>query len=78
MHDPFKGRDPMLAIAHAAVPILVDRLGGTVVVSEIELAALSKRYGGSVGVSAVQEAPGSYRLTVVSVVGRSDPNRPTS
>jgi hypothetical protein len=48
MEDPFRRRDRMVAIANAAVPVLVDRLGGTVTVSELELAALGDRYGGAV------------------------------
>jgi hypothetical protein len=66
MDNPFKRKpDAMVAIAHAAMPILVDRLGGTVTVSEVDLAALSERYGGAVAVTAeqVKGDRGAYRLT---------------
>ena len=39
----------MVAKANAVVPVLVDRLGEVVTVSDVELAALSDRYGGAVG-----------------------------
>jgi hypothetical protein len=79
MQDPFKPkRDPMVAIAHAAMPILVDRLGGSVTVSEIELAELSEKYGGAVAVSAKEEGQGVYRLTLVSAKPKSDAAKPVS
>lgn len=68
MKDPFKSRpDPMVAVAHMAVPILVDRLGGTVTVSAVELAALGERYGGTVGIRAHRIEEGIYRLSLMSV-----------
>ncbi len=72
MQDPFKRRDPMVAMAHAALPVLVDRLGGTVTVSEVELAELSDRYGGAVGVKATEVEPGTYRLTLVAAKPKPD------
>ena len=77
--DPFRPeRDPMVTIAHAALPILVDRLGGSVTVSQRELAQLSERYGGTVGVNAAQVEEGVYRLTLVPMRAKPDPDRPVS
>jgi hypothetical protein len=79
MRDPFKPkRDPMVAIAHAAMPILVDRLGGSVTVSEIELAELSEKYGGAVAVQAKEEGRGVWRLTLVSAKPKPEPEKPVS
>lgn len=79
MQDPFKPkRDPMVTMANAVVPVLVDRLGGTVTVSEIELAALSERYGGAVGVKARQVELGVYQLSLVPVKPEFDLASPTS
>lgn len=66
MRDPFKPTSPpMVKIANAALPILLDRLGGSATVTEAELLALSERYGGRVGVKGTVESPGVYRLTLV-------------
>ena len=79
MRDPFEPTaDPMVIIAHAAMPILVDRLGGTVTLSHGELAALSSRYGGAVAVAARQIEPGVYRLSLVSTKQTTDSDTPLS
>ena len=50
MEDPFKRpKDPIVLIANAVLPLLLDRLGGTTTVSDIDLARLVDGYGGSVG-----------------------------
>lgn len=79
MQDPFKPkRDPMVAIAHAAMPVLLDRLGGLATVSEVELVALSERYGGTVAVSAEETEPGVFRLTLVAAQPKPDEDAPVS
>ena len=66
MKDPFKTpKEPIVLIANAALPVLLDRLGGTATVSDIELAAIAERYGGSVGVKGEIVEEGVYRLTLV-------------
>lgn len=70
MKDPFKPKTPtIVTVANAVVPVLLDRLGGSAVVTQGEHAALVERYGGRVGVQALEESPGVYRLTLV----RMDP-----
>jgi len=76
--DPFTRRDPMVAMAHAAMPILVDRLGGSVTVSQVELAELSERYGGAVAVKAEQIGAGEYRLTLIAARPKPDTASPVS
>lgn len=78
MQDPFKRNDPMVAIANAAVPVLLDRLGGTVTVSALELADLSDRYGGAVAVKAETLEKGVYRLTLVPAKPKPDSSSPVS
>lgn len=79
MEDPFKRKpDPMVQIAHAAMPILVDRLGGSVTVSQVELAQLSENYGGAVAVKAEQIEKGVYRLTLVAAKPPPDTEKPVS
>jgi hypothetical protein len=43
-----------------------------VTVSDVELAELSDRYGGTVGVKATEVGPGTYRLTLVSAISKPD------
>jgi hypothetical protein len=73
MQDPFKPKkDPMVEIAHAALPVLIDRLGGSATVSVVELAELSERHGGAVAVKAEKIGPGEYRLTLVAAKPKPD------
>jgi hypothetical protein len=79
MDNPFKPKtDPMVAIAHAAMPVLLDKLGGSATVSVIELAQLSERYGGAVAVKATEQQKGVYRLTLVPAKPKPVPGAPTS
>ena len=54
-------------IALIALPLLVERLGGTVEIIEAELDALAARFGGlrKLGV-AIEKASAGFRLTIVS------------
>jgi hypothetical protein len=77
MKDPFeRPGDRMVKVANVALPVLVDRLGGTVTVTAAELVALGERHGGAVGVKVDELEPGRYRLTLVPVAPR--PERPAS
>lgn len=72
MRDPFKPtKDSRVVIANAAVPNLLDRLGRTATVSDIELAAFADRYGGSVGVKGEIVAEGVYRLTLMATKAKT-------
>ena len=55
----------MEAITQLVLPVLLDRLGGTVTVSEDELAALEQRYGGGVAVTARKLVEGSWSFSLV-------------
>lgn len=79
MEDPFKPKpDQMVQIAHAAMPVLVDRLGGTVTVSQVELAELSEKYGGAVAVRVDKLDKGVYRLTLVPAKPKPNAEAPVS
>jgi hypothetical protein len=70
MRDPFERRqDPMVLIANAALPVLLDRLGGSATVTEQDVAALTAKYGGHMGVQAIKDREGVIRLTLA----RHDP-----
>lgn len=61
MRDPVRrGVVTMEAITQLVLPVLLDRLGGSVTVAEDELAALERRYGGGVTVTASRLADGSW------------------
>ena len=53
------------AITQLVLPVLLDRLGGSVTVTEDELAALEGRYGGGVAVTARKLAEGSWSFSLV-------------
>lgn len=70
MKDPFKpARSPMEKLADIALPVLVDRAGGSVEISGEELVALGERLGGRVGVQAEQLTPTRFRLRLVRIDG---------
>lgn len=72
--DPFKRPgDRMVAIANVAVPVLVDRAGGSVTITTEEFDELRSRFGGAVGVKAVEIEPGTYRLELTSIDSRPEP-----
>lgn len=71
MENPFKSKkDPRVLIANAAVSVLLDRLGGTATVSDIELTALADRYGGAGGMKGGIVAEGVHRLALVATKAR--------
>lgn len=53
-------------VAKLALPLLVERLGGTVEITEAEHQAFAERYGGlrNVGVQ-IEHTPNGLRLTIV-------------
>ena len=60
MRDPFQAWPvTAVAVAQLVLPVLLDRLGGSAVVTEGELDALSERYGGGVSVSRPRSARSS-------------------
>lgn len=70
MKDPFKpARSPMEKLADLALPVLIDRAGGSVEISGEELVALSEKLGGRVAVLSEQLTPTRFRLKVVRVDG---------
>lgn len=68
----------MVAMAHAALPVLLDRVGGRATVSVVQLAKLAERYRGAVAVKGEKVAPGEYRLTLVAAKPKSRPELPVS
>lgn len=79
--NPF-GPDLLSTVATAGIAVLIDRLGGSVAISQEDRDALATRYGGAVGVKIEELEPGrSYRLTLVRADPASrpvDPDRPLS
>jgi hypothetical protein len=66
MADPIRrGVVTMEAITQLVVPVLLDRLGGSVTVSEDELAELEARYGGGVAVTARRLDEGRWSFGLV-------------
>lgn len=79
LENPFEPKkDLMTLMAHAALPVLLDRAGGSATVSQADQVNLQERYGGPVGVAAEEVEPGVYRLTLVKVMPPADPDRPVS
>jgi hypothetical protein len=71
MKDPFEQKGAlMVAIAEVAVPVLPDKLGGTITVTEADLTSLGERLGGTPGVKAREVEPGIYRCELVTVQPR--------
>lgn len=70
MKDPFKPqRSRMEKLADLALPVLIDRAGGSVEIAGEELVALGEKLGGRVGVQAEQLTPTRFRLMVVRIDG---------
>jgi hypothetical protein len=66
MRDPVgRGVVTMEAITQLVLPVLLDRAGGSVTVTEDELVALEQRYGGGVAVAARRLAEGSWSFSLV-------------
>lgn len=79
LENPFEPKpDVMTLMAHAALPVLLDRAGGSATVSQGDQVRLQEKYGGPVGVAAEEVEPGVYRLTLVKVTPPTDPARPVS
>lgn len=68
MQVPIPAEDLKNEIARLAMPLLVERLGGVVELTEAELDAFGERHGGikKVGVR-MDRIPGGIRLTIVHV-----------
>jgi hypothetical protein len=65
MRDPIRrGVVTMEAITQLVLPVLLDRVGGSVTVTEDELAALERRYGGGVAVTARRLDEGSWTFSL--------------
>lgn len=80
MRDPFKP-DAMAAVTQAGMAVLIDRLGGSVELSQADRDALAVKYGGAVGVKIDEIEPGRYRLSLVRVEATArpvEPERPIS
>lgn len=60
-------RPPMLElVTQMGMAVLIDRLGGSVVVSQADRDALGEKFGGGVGVKVEEVEPlKSYRFTLV-------------
>lgn len=71
MQNPFASpkRLTMEQLSDLALPVLIDRAGGSVEISGEELVALGERLGGRVGVQAEQLTPTSFRLSLVTIPG---------
>ncbi len=67
-------------VADLGLPVLLDRVGGTIVVGQEDLDAVARKYGGAVGVRVEQvEAFKSYRLSLVRAdPKKAPPQRPVS
>ena len=65
VQDPLKNpMDQEIAIARVALPVLLDRLGGTAIVGVAEMESLGKRFGGVIAISVRGAGPGMYRLAI--------------
>jgi hypothetical protein len=64
----------MEAITQLVLPVLLDRVGGSITVSEDELVELERRYGGGVAVTARKLSEGSWSFSLVP--GRTSDRRP--
>ena len=74
MRDPFERRqDPMILIANAALPVLLDRLGGSATITDEDFAALEAKYGGHMGVRATKDREGVIRLTLARYDRSAEP-----
>jgi len=75
MSDPMgRGVATMEAITQLVLPVLLDRLGGSVTVTEEELLALEARYGGGVVVTASRPVEGTWSFSLAP--GRPATERP--
>jgi hypothetical protein len=75
MRDPFdRDSHPFVAATNFMLPVLVDRAGGTVTVSEREVDELRARFGGTVAVRLEEAEPGTYRLTLIPGKPRPGPS----
>jgi hypothetical protein len=77
MADPIRrGVVTMEAITQLVLPVLLDRAGGTVTVTEDELAALEQRYGGGVAVTARRLDEGAWSFSLGPGEPQGDGRRP--
>lgn len=78
MKDPCAA-DLNARIAQAGMAVLIDRLGGSVVISQDDRDAIATKYGGSVGVKVEEIVKGrSFRFTLIPVTGKPEPSKPVS
>ena len=64
-------------VADLGLPVLLDRVGGSMVVRLDDLDAVRQKYGGSYGIKVEQLEPlKSYRLTLVRADPRKAPPQP--
>lgn len=69
----------MELITQAAMAVLIDRLGSSVVVSQADRDAVATRYGGAVGIHIEEmEAGRTYRFTLVAASGSPPSAKPVS
>lgn len=69
--------DLLAAIANAGMAVLIDRLGGSVVITQADRDAVARKYGGAVGVQVVQVEPGrAFRATLVAADPLARPPAP--
>ena len=78
MRNPFRP-NVLELVTQMGMAVLIDRLGGSVVVSQADRDGLAVRYGGAVGVAVEEVEPNrAYRFTIVKTVGTPPPETPVS
>lgn len=77
MKDPFSP-DLLSAIGRAVLPVLLDRVGGSIVFSQVDFDAVANKYGGALEVRANRAGPGMFQITLAPSTRERPPAGPVS
>ena len=77
MPNPFAKKVDLRMVADLGLPVLLDRVGGSIVVGQEDLDAVARKYGGACAIKVEQVEPfKSYRLSLMPADPKKAPPQP--